>query len=42
VGDRSGIIMLDRVVNDPAFAARSRERLVHEPQLRPAPDGGHH
>jgi NADH-quinone oxidoreductase subunit E len=43
VGDRSGIIMLDRVVNDPAFAARSRERLVHEPQLRPtSPDGGHH
>jgi NADH-quinone oxidoreductase subunit E len=43
VGDRSGVIMLDRVVNDPAFAARSRERLVHEPQLRPSSgDGGHH
>jgi NADH-quinone oxidoreductase subunit E len=43
VGDRSGIIMLDRVVNDPQFAARSRERLVHEPQLRPTSgDGGHH
>ena len=43
VGDRSGIIMLDRVVNDPAFAARSRERLVREPNLRPsAPEGGHH
>ena len=43
VGDRSGVIMLDRVVNDPAFAARSRERLVHEPQLRPsAGDEGHH
>ena len=43
VGDRSGVIMLDRVVNDPAFAARSRERLVRETQLRPSPgDGGHH
>ena len=43
VGDRSGVIMLDRVVNDPAFAARSRERLVRETQLRPsAGDGGHH
>jgi NADH-quinone oxidoreductase subunit E len=43
VGDRSGIIMLDRVVNDPEFGARSRERLVHEPQLRPTSgDGGHH
>jgi NADH-quinone oxidoreductase subunit E len=43
VGDRSGVIMLDRVVNDPAFAARSRERLVHESQLRPSTsDGGHH
>jgi NADH-quinone oxidoreductase subunit E len=43
VGDRSGIIMLDRVVNDPQFAARSRERLVHEPNLRPTSgDGGHH
>jgi NADH-quinone oxidoreductase subunit E len=43
VGDRSGIIMLDRVVNDPQFAARSRERLVHEPHLRPTSgDGGHH
>jgi hypothetical protein len=43
VGDRSGVIMLDRVVNDPSFAARSRERLVREPQLRPSPgDGGHH
>jgi NADH-quinone oxidoreductase subunit E len=43
VGDRSGVIMLDRIVNDPAFAARSRERLAHEPQLRPSTgDGGHH
>lgn len=43
VGDRSGVIMLDRIVSDPAFAARSRERLAHEPQLRPSTgDGGHH
>jgi NADH-quinone oxidoreductase subunit E len=43
VGDRSGVIMLDRIVNDAAFAARSHERLAHEPQLRPsAGDGGHH
>jgi NADH-quinone oxidoreductase subunit E len=43
VGDRSGVIMLDRVVNDAQFAARSNERLVREPQLRPSSgDGGHH
>ncbi len=43
VGDRSGVIMLDRIVNDAQFAARSHERLAHEPQLRPATgDGGHH
>jgi NADH:ubiquinone oxidoreductase subunit E len=43
VGDRSGVIMLDRIVNDPAVAERSHERLAHEPQLRPSiGDGGHH
>jgi NADH-quinone oxidoreductase E subunit len=43
VGDRSGVIMLDRIVNDTALAARSHERLAHEPQLRPsAGDGGQH
>lgn len=43
VGDRSGVIMLDRVVNDIQFAQRSHERLVHEPNLRPSTgDGGHH
>jgi len=43
IGDRSGVIMLDRIVNDATFAARSHERLAHEPQLRPsAGDGGHH
>jgi hypothetical protein len=42
VGDRSGVIMLDRIVNDAQFAARSHERLAHEPQLRPSTnDGGH-
>jgi hypothetical protein len=43
VGDRSGVIMLDRVVTDPAFAARSNERLVREGNLRPnGAEGGHH
>ncbi|HEY5350789.1 MAG TPA: NAD(P)H-dependent oxidoreductase subunit E [Candidatus Lustribacter sp.] len=42
VGDRSGVIMLDRIVNDAAVAARSHERLAHEPQLRPATGGGGH
>ena len=43
VGDRSGVIMLDRIVNDVQFAQRSHERLAHEPQLRPTTsDGGHH
>jgi len=43
VGDRSGVIMLDRVLADPSFAARSHERLVHEPNLRPTTgDEGYH
>ena len=43
VGDRSGVIMLDRVLSDPSFAERSRERLVHETNLRPTPgDEGNH
>lgn len=43
IGDRSGLIMLDRVLADPEYAARSHERLVHEPNLHPvAGDGGHH
>ena len=43
VGDRSGVIMLDRIVNDVQFAQRSHERLAHEPQLRPSTgDGAHH
>ena len=35
LGDRSGIIMLDRLLADPALAARSRDRAVHEPNLHP-------
>lgn len=43
VGDRSGVIMLDRIVSNPSFAARSHERLAHEPQLRPSSgEGGYH
>jgi NADH-quinone oxidoreductase subunit E len=34
VGDRSGIIMLDRLLADPAFAQRSRERVLHEKNLQ--------
>lgn len=37
IGDRSGVIMLDRLMADPAFAGRSRERLVHEKNLQPGP-----
>jgi NADH-quinone oxidoreductase subunit E len=43
VGDRSGVIMLDRVLADPSYAERSRERLVHETNLRPTSgDAGYH
>jgi NADH-quinone oxidoreductase subunit E len=35
IGDRSGVIMLDRLMADPAFAERSRERVLHEKNLRP-------
>jgi len=43
VGDRSGVIMLDRVLADPSYAERSHERLVRETNLRPTTgDGGHH
>jgi NADH-quinone oxidoreductase subunit E len=43
VGDRSGVIMLDRVLADPSFAERSHERLVHETNLRPTSgDEGYH
>ena len=42
VGDRSGAIMLDRIVTDPSFAARSHERLTREQNLRPSGNGGHH
>ena len=39
IGDSSGVIMLDRIVNDLAIGGRSRERLAHEPQLKPHPGG---
>jgi NADH-quinone oxidoreductase subunit E len=35
IGDRSGVIMLDRLMADPAYAERSRERLLHEKNLQP-------
>ncbi|MGB8267735.1 MAG: NAD(P)H-dependent oxidoreductase subunit E [Candidatus Velthaea sp.] len=37
IGDRSGIIMLDRLLAEPHFAQRSNERVLHEPDLTPAP-----
>jgi hypothetical protein len=33
IGDRSGVIMLDRLMADPAYAERSRERVLHEKNL---------
>ena len=37
LGDRSGIIMLDRLLADPSFAQRTHERSVHEPSLSMPP-----
>ena len=34
LGDRSGIIMLDRLLTEPGFAQRTRERAAHEPNLQ--------
>jgi NADH-quinone oxidoreductase subunit E len=42
VGDRSGVIMLDRLMADPAFAGRSRERVLHEQNLQPGNGDGSH
>jgi len=42
IGDQSGRVMFDLISSDPGFAARSKERLVHEPGLRPSENGGHH
>jgi len=39
IGDASGIIMLDRVVNDLALEGRTNERLAREPQLKPHSGG---
>ncbi len=42
VGDRSGIIMLDRLMADPAFGERSRERVLHEKNYVPQSGEGSH
>jgi len=41
LGDRSGIIMLDRLLADPGFVQRTHERAVHEPNLQPGEEHGH-
>ena len=42
VGDKSGVIMLDRLMADPAFALRSRERVLHEKSFQNIGGDGHH
>jgi hypothetical protein len=42
IGDRSGVIMLDRLMADPAYAQRSNERLLHEKNFKPATGDGSH
>jgi NADH-quinone oxidoreductase subunit E len=42
VGDRTGIVMLDRLVNDAALVERTRERLAHEKTFMPKPSENHH
>jgi NADH-quinone oxidoreductase subunit E len=42
IGDRSGVIMLDRLMADPAFAERSRERVLHEKNLQSHTGEGSH
>jgi NADH-quinone oxidoreductase subunit E len=42
VGDRSGAIMLDRLLADPAFAQRSNERLLHEKNYKPSTGDASH
>ena len=41
IGDSSGVIMLDRLLADPAYAQRSNERFLHEKNLKPSGDNGH-
>jgi NADH-quinone oxidoreductase subunit E len=41
LGDRSGIIMLDRLLADPSFAQRTYERAAHEPNLQPNEEDAH-
>ncbi|GAC1542097.1 MAG: hypothetical protein NVS2B17_20250 [Candidatus Velthaea sp.] len=40
IGDSSGMIMLDRLLADPAYAQRSQERVVHEKNLQPGGENG--
>jgi NADH-quinone oxidoreductase subunit E len=42
IGDKSGVIMLDRLMADPVFAERSRERLLHEKNLQASNGEGQH
>jgi NADH-quinone oxidoreductase subunit E len=41
VGDKSGLIMLDRLMADPTFAQRSHERVLHETNLQATEQGSH-
>jgi hypothetical protein len=41
-GDRSGVIMLDRLLADPGFAQRSNERVLHEKNFKPNTGDGSH
>ncbi len=42
LGDRSGVIILDRIANDAALVGRTRERLAGENKLRAASPENHH
>jgi NADH-quinone oxidoreductase subunit E len=42
IGDRTGVIMLDRLIADPGFGQRSRERVLHEKHLAPGTGDGTH
>ena len=43
IGDPSGVRMFDLIAGKPKYEVRSRERLVHTPELRPTiNENGHH
>jgi NADH-quinone oxidoreductase subunit E len=42
IGDRSGVIMLDRLLAEPAVRQRSRERVLHEQNFAPGNGENHH